>query len=157
MEFDLSADIIDIRELIKRFEELETDLQSAHEEGQFMSDFSDWIDNCRDNSNPVYSAFGDERGKEVQEGIEEFYKLREILNSLASYSGNEQWRGDWYPLMLIRDSHFEDYAQELAEDIGSIQKNPQWPYTCIDWAQAAKELQQYYSSIDIEGETYHYR
>lgn len=34
----------------------------------------------------------------------------------------------------------EDFAQEIAEGIGAIDKNAAWPYTCIDWEQAAREL-----------------
>lgn len=39
----------------------------------------------------------------------------------------------------------EEFAQELAEELGSIQKEQQWPYTCIDWEYAAKELMYDYS------------
>lgn len=34
----------------------------------------------------------------------------------------------------------EDFAQELAEQLGEIKKDVSWPYTCIDWEHAAKEL-----------------
>ena len=34
----------------------------------------------------------------------------------------------------------EDFACETAEECGQIQDNLQWPYTCIDWKQAAHEL-----------------
>jgi hypothetical protein len=55
---------------------------------------------------------------------------------------------------LIRDSYFEEYAQELAEDLGYLQKNVSWPYDCINWEQAARELQQDYTSADFDGVTY---
>jgi hypothetical protein len=55
---------------------------------------------------------------------------------------------------LIRDSYFKEYAQDLAEDIGAIQPDLSWPYNCIDWDQAADELQSDYTSIDIGGVTY---
>ena len=35
----------------------------------------------------------------------------------------------------------EDYAQELASDTGAIDVASQWPYTCIDWAKAWRELE----------------
>jgi antirestriction protein len=34
----------------------------------------------------------------------------------------------------------EDFAQNIADDLGYINKNVSWPYTCIDWEYAAKEL-----------------
>jgi antirestriction protein len=34
----------------------------------------------------------------------------------------------------------EDFAQNMADDLGYINKNVFWPYTCIDWEHAAKEL-----------------
>jgi antirestriction protein len=38
----------------------------------------------------------------------------------------------------------EEFAQQLAEDIGAIQEQD-WPYTCIDWEQAAREIMYDYS------------
>lgn len=40
----------------------------------------------------------------------------------------------------------EDFAQNMAEELGSIQRQAQWPYTCIDWEAAAKELMYDYCS-----------
>lgn len=34
----------------------------------------------------------------------------------------------------------EDFAQQLAEDLGVIDKEATWPNDCIDWEYAAKEL-----------------
>lgn len=34
----------------------------------------------------------------------------------------------------------EDFAREYADEIGDIKDGVQWPYTCIDWEQAAREL-----------------
>lgn len=39
----------------------------------------------------------------------------------------------------------EDFAQDLAEQLGCIDRHAQWPYTCIDWTYAAKELMWDYS------------
>ena len=42
----------------------------------------------------------------------------------------------------------EDFAWEFANEIGAIGKNVSWPYTCIDWEQAAKELMYDYCESD---------
>lgn len=39
----------------------------------------------------------------------------------------------------------EDFAQDMAEQLGSIDKNASWPMNCIDWEYAAKELMYDYS------------
>lgn len=60
---------------------------------------------------------------------------------------------------LVHEDYFQEYAEELAVDIGAIdhRQRDHWPYTCIDWEQAAEELKQDYSVIDIRGGTYYYR
>jgi antirestriction protein len=42
----------------------------------------------------------------------------------------------------------EDFAQSLAEDVGCIDQNVNWPYTCIDWEQAAREVMMDYRESD---------
>jgi antirestriction protein len=62
---------------------------------------------------------------------------------------------DWrYGCTLIRDSYFEDYARELAEEIGAIRDDARWPCTCIDWERAARELRMDYTAVDFDGVTY---
>lgn len=118
---DLSADIVDVRDIIARVEELE-----ELEEGKHLT---------------------------VQE-LEELDDLKTIMAKLQGLGGDEQWRGGWYPLTLIRESYFRDYAEELADDIGAIPKDAQWPTNCIDWEHAARELRMDYSGVEIDGVTY---
>ena len=55
---------------------------------------------------------------------------------------------------LIREDCFEDYARELAEEVGAISGDEQWPLNCIDWERAASELQMDYSSVTFLGYDY---
>lgn len=126
---DLSADIIDTRDIIARFEELESNLEGL-------------------------TSFEDAQAQGLQGDWEEMGVLGTILEELAGMGGDERWRGDWYPLTLIRDSHFRDYAEELADDCGMIPEDAKWPLNCIDWEQAARELRYDYSGVDIDGVTY---
>ena len=103
-----------------------------------------------------------EGGEEIDqdagsEDQEELTQLRDLLTELKGNGGDKEWQGDWYPGTLIRDSYFREYAQELAEDIGAISGNAQWPLNCIDWDAATEQLQQDYSSVDVDGVTYWYR
>ena len=123
---DLSADIIDVRDIIARVEGLEIEREGLEE------------------SDPHRDA----------DLASEHCQLAQIMADLQGMGGDEKWRGHWYPLTLIRESYFRTYAEELADDIGAIPRDAQWPLTCIDWEQAARELRYDYSSIDIDGATY---
>lgn len=132
-------DVIDVRDVIARFEELETEREDACD-GESDSEDSDKL-----------AEFD-----ESPEGME-YAALRGLLGDIKGYGGDEKWRGDWYPITLIRDSYFRDYAEELADDIGAIDSNATWPCNCIDWERAALELQVDYSTVEYDGVTYWYR
>lgn len=53
---------------------------------------------------------------------------------------------------LIPEDEFEEYARELADDLGTI--SDAWPARCIDWERAADELKMDYTSVEFCGETY---
>lgn len=65
--------------------------------------------------------------------------------------GIEDWE---YGAQLIRADTFEDYARELAEDIGAIPNDAQWPCTCIDWGRAARELAVDFLTVTFLGHNY---
>ena len=80
---------------------------------------------------------------------DELKLLKALSEEAEGYS--EDWK---YGAALIRDSYFEDYARELAKDIGAIKDDMAWPLTCIDWAEAAEQLQQDYTQVDFDGVSY---
>lgn len=62
---------------------------------------------------------------------------------------------DWqYGETFIHDRYFQQYAMDLADDLGAIPRDYTWPTSCIDWGQAARELQMDYSAIEVDGHTY---
>jgi hypothetical protein len=80
---------------------------------------------------------------------------QELKALLSLQEDAEKYSEDWkYGATLIRDSYFTDYAQELAEDIGAIKSDATWPNNCIDWDQAARELQMDYTSVEFDGVAY---
>ena len=141
-----SADVIDIRDLIERFEELEAKEQAVSTAREELEE-------------------GQKESEELTEAEEDFDEderaelaaIRSLLDELEGNGGDHDWRGSWYPLMLIRDDNFEDFARQEAEDLGLINDDAKWPATCIDWEQAANELQTDYSSAEYDGVTYWYR
>lgn len=77
------------------------------------------------------------------------------LEALLKLQDEASHTPDWhYGEMLIRDSYFKEYAQELAEEIGAVNPDAHWPNGCIDWDQAARELQADYFDVDFDGVTY---
>lgn len=117
------------------------------------------IDNYQDmiDVRDVIEEFESVEGSDEPEDIERVVELQELLSDLAGNGGDHRWRGDWYPVTLIRDSYFVTYAQELADDIGAIDSDAGWPNGYIDWERAARDLQMDYTSAEYQGTTYWYR
>lgn len=109
-----------------------------------ITEFDDIID-----SRDIIERIEYLEGTEDQEEIEELEALKDLAEQGEGYSP------DWkYGETLIRDSYFRDYAMDLAEDIGAINHDAGWPNTCIDWDQAARDLQMDYSCITFKGVDY---
>lgn len=81
---------------------------------------------------------------------------QETLDSLQEFADEfEAYAPDYqYGEIAIHDAYFQRYAEELAEDIGAVDQTASWPMTCIDWEQAAHDLQQDYTAISFDGERY---
>jgi hypothetical protein len=79
--------------------------------------------------------------------------ILKTLNELDT--AGEDSADDWeWGVVVVRDSYFQEYARELADDIGAIPDNIGWPLSCIDWNQAARELQMDYTPIEVLGVTF---
>jgi len=140
-EISNSEDIIDSRDVIKRIEELESELESEHEEAvekeETELDFEGWL-------------------KFIADGADG-YDAEELI-SLRKLAEEGEDSPDWtYGETLIRESYFRTYAEELAEDIGAMPKDLKWPCNHIDWDAACDELKQDYMEIDFDGVTYFIR
>jgi len=90
--------------------------------------------------------WGDEKDTGDAEELSNLTDLREELGCVFD-DGTE----------LISEDGFVEYAEQLAEDIGAISKNSNWPCNHIDWKRAAEDLKCDYSTVDFDGETYYYR
>jgi hypothetical protein len=136
-EISNSEDIIDSRDIIERIEELREKMSGAC----IVPEGSDW------------ATAGDCSAHAHMDGWDELDE--ELKQLLALQEEAEGYSGDWkYGATLIRDSYFEEYAKQLADDIGAIDSNASWPLYCIDWERAAADLQQDYTSVDYDGVTY---
>ena len=169
-EIDNSADILDSRDIIKRIKELNSereDLQTAIDEAEehweamrllrsdamdephlseeAIEDCQNKLDDATEKRDAAQTALTDWDNSD--EGTE-LKNLKDLAEQCEGY-------GDWrYGETLIHDSYFKEYAQNLADEIGTVDNECTWPNTCIDWNQAAEELQQDYTSVEFDGETY---
>lgn len=146
------SNIIDTRDLQERLEELQG-LKEAVETAQSIVDelmvsdlaaaqpnFDEKLDEARAELDEACEAFD----SDAQSELEELEALSEEVSEWTS--GNQ----------LIPEDDFEDYCQELCEDIGDIPKDLP-SYIVIDWEATARNLKADYSEVEYQGTTYLYR
>lgn len=134
-EISNRADVLDSRDIIARIKELEDE----------RDDFTD----------SPQSREGLDPDDEPHTWAETFEDDAAELTALRALAEEGESLSDWaHGETLIRDSYFEDYARELAEDIGAIGKDLPWPACHIDWEAAADALKQDYTSLEYGGVTY---
>lgn len=98
-----------------------------------------------------YEELEEKEFDKTEEEKEEFLAMEGLLEACKGNGGDEQWKGDWYPATLIRDSHFERAMDEMIEDIGDLPKNiPCYLKIEVDY----DALQSDYTSIEFDGVTY---
>lgn len=138
---------LDIDELNDRLEELEGLRDALESERENLTEATDEDrEEIEGRIEAAQSDFGEAEAAELK-------ALEDLKDEVGEYHGKISTDGGPF----VDEDDFEDYARELAEEIGAIDKNASWPNTCIDWKQAAEELQMDYSSIEWNGTTYLYR
>lgn len=72
----------------------------------------------------------------------------DMIDAVRDYSDNET--------TVIADVYFTSYARDFAEDIGAYDPHAAhgWPMSCINWDDAARELQADFSSFTYDGRMY---
>jgi hypothetical protein len=101
----------------------------------------DWLESFHDDCEHYEDHDDDEH--------DEYEALTNLANEADGYAA------DWkYGEALIRDSYFQEYAEQLAEDVGAISPDATWPNDHIDWEAAAATLQQDYTPVGFDGVEY---
>ncbi len=116
-------------------------VQKPNEDEETLTEHEEWEDEKERLESDLDSAkedFGDDE-------IHELDELENLESEISDFRHGET---------MIPESDFEDYARQLAEDIGAIPDDLAWPCTCIDWEQAARELQMDYTTVTYQGEDY---
>lgn len=135
---------LDTRDLYKRkceLKELRDILEGAKEAVETLAADVGVTSEALEALNDAKGAFSDDEKEELDE-------LETLENEISDFRHGET---------MIPENDFEDYARQLAEDIGAIPDDAQWPCTCIDWEWAARELAMDYSMVEYQGESYYVR
>lgn len=162
-EINSNQDIMDSRDVIEAYEELQAE----------RDDLELQIENANDAIRDAQEAQAESESDDetaVDEAIIDLKAAREALSDWDDENGEElktlrelceegeSSADDWpHGVTLIRDSYFVQYAMDLADDLGLIDRKVGWPNSCIDWNQAARELKMDYTSLEFEGVTYYVR
>ena len=118
-----------------------------------MTDISN-MDDIIDSRDVIQRIEELRNGQQQDEGLslsehEELQDLTALAEEASDYAP------DWeHGEALIRDSYFQEYAEQFAEDCGLIIEGASWPNNCIDWERAARELQYDYTAVEFDGVTY---
>jgi hypothetical protein len=148
---------IDTRDLKERKEELEamrdaiTDAQSEldqHKDGKPSEDeeeeFAEWEEEEESLEQTLIDALHEFRNPEK----EELEELEVLEAEISDFNHGET---------MIPLDDFEDYARELAWDLGAIDGDAKWPLNHIDWEAAAEALAQDYTIVSYQGDDYYVR
>jgi hypothetical protein len=150
--------IIDMETITTRYAELRderADLQTAIDDAEeAQTDAEEDADTLA--LSDAFHAATEALNEWDADNDEEFRELAELIEELRGAGGGDhKFEGDWFPGQLIDVSDFEEYAQELAEDCYDMPDG--WPFRCIDWEQAARELAMDYSMVSYQGTDYYWR
>lgn len=156
--FSNRDDMIDSRAVIERIEELESLLEDCENEAreaaerariEFLAALEDGEPYDEEDLVRAMDAAAAEHEPDTDD-VEELAALKALAEEAESSP-------DWiYGEVLIRDSYFREYAEQLADDIGAVncKHANDWPLRHIDWERAAEELKADYFSVDYDGVEY---
>lgn len=172
-DFNWGDNIIDSRDIIARYEELndeyESLVSSVEEEEEKLASF------LKDYGLPdevIYSMESrrelddlEEALDEAEGNLNEFKSSFEMdeLETLKEVISQGESSPDWnHGEQLIHEDYFTQYTEELVDDCYELPKEfkeGKWPWCHInmDWEAAAEELKADYFDITVDGQTYYIR
>jgi hypothetical protein len=138
-------DILDLRDVADEWQEMLDEMGGnvPNTEGMSWGEVAD-----------ATSAFLAE--PEQAEQLAKYVELCGELGCEPTPDDLRKWANDYDPT-LIEDDYFEEYARDLADELGMNIDAQSWPLTYINWERAAEALQMDYSSVEYDGDTYYYR
>lgn len=171
--FNWGDNIIDSRDIIDRFEELDEyyadlkveveyvaeELESLQNDYAESTDDSESVEDCNNELHRLSEELKDSNvrlGEWENDNLEEYELLQEILQQ-----GEDA--PDWpYGETLIHEKYFTQYIKELIDDCYEMLKEfneGKWPWNhmTMDWEGAADDAKADYLTIEADGQTYYIR
>lgn len=134
-EIDANADMLNSSDIIARVECLAEWIKAQGFDPDSEPDHDEVEE--RANANEIWDAFA------------EYEPLKKFCDEGEGYAP------DWnHGETLINDAYFTEYAEQLAEDIGAVDRDAAWPKNCIDWEAAADQLKTDYTAIEYDEQTF---
>ena len=167
---DAGIDRIDSRDVLDEIKLLELEdrwvivQRDGDTERWWNWDEGRWVDDIADTTRCTFDEQEDVDGPPTvigwsweldgdEQEYERLVRLRELIDLMENASMDSATDG----IFAIEDSDFEDYAQELAEEVCAdwrLIRDSRWPFSCIDWEKAADELKVDYTEFEWQGYTY---
>lgn len=168
--FDWGDDIIDSRDIISRYEELNDELEGLEQS------IIDAVEDCnafvKENGLTDYSEDEIKSLQKLQEEVDNAKDAfvafdqsfdKDELDTLTEVISQGENSPDWsYGETLIHENYFIDYIKDLIDDCYDMPKEfkeGKWPFNHLemDWEGAAEEAKQDYMEIEVDGEIYYIR
>ena len=141
MENPINSTVFDSRDLYEYLESLSEEL---------LSDYNNFLEeeNKQSDSIDEVDLHLTEFYNQYCEKIDHYESVKAFYDELADCSSDFT-----YGETIIAEDYFEDYCEELLEDLGYLPKDfPSW--IVIDWEATTDNIKQDYSYADFNGETY---
>ena len=118
---------------------------------EYISEQTDHIEELREDAEDDDEMVA----MEIDSIEKEIAMWQDFIEEAEQYTGDKASDG----FQCINENHFTQYAEELAEECGYIDRNKtmDWPFCHIDWEAAAEALKIDYTEIEIDGETFYVR
>lgn len=152
MQITFTEDTLDSRDILKRLEELRDERKGLVEMlDELKESIAGWESSPpeeRDDPEELDELHVALHSAEEELAIwdmdnEDELKMLESVEDECDACGNT-----W-----VHADHLTRYAQDSADDMGV--KTDVWPYTCIDWEQAAEELATDFTTVEVNEQTYY--
>ncbi len=127
---------------------------------QILDDFNDKFDIQADDFDDIDRVISEEEFTVTDDtnGFLEYWEDEYEEIAEIDRVEDEVGREFSFRCTLIDEDDFEDYAQELVEDIGDLPSDlPHYISRNIDWSGVADDLRQDYSELEYQGTTYLFR
>ena len=136
--------VLDTRDLIEKRDELKQQILDA-----FLEDFEHYVDRTDSFEDILFEEEELENFKDYwKDELEEIENINEIEDEIGSEFD--------YGCTLIHEDSFQEYCEELLEELGYVPKDfPTWIE--IDYEATSENMKQDYSELVYDGENYFYR